>query len=52
LASGGPDTPENTAALCPNCHRSLHYGSDRDALTADLIARILTAEAAHRGDAG
>jgi len=24
LANGGPDTIENTAALCPNCHRKMH----------------------------
>ncbi len=24
LAEGGPDTVDNTAALCPNCHRELH----------------------------
>ena len=26
LADGGPDTVENAAALCPNCHRREHYG--------------------------
>ncbi len=26
LADGGPDTPDNTIALCPNCHRKRHYG--------------------------
>jgi 5-methylcytosine-specific restriction protein A len=26
LADGGEDTVENAAALCPNCHRDLHYG--------------------------
>lgn len=29
LSHGGPDTLENTVALCPNCHRHLHYGKDR-----------------------
>lgn len=29
LSHGGPDTPENTVALCPNCHRHLHYGKER-----------------------
>ena len=24
LARGGADTPENTVALCPNCHRKMH----------------------------
>lgn len=26
LCDGGEDTTENAAALCPNCHRDLHYG--------------------------
>jgi 5-methylcytosine-specific restriction protein A len=26
LADGGEDTIENAMALCPNCHRYLHYG--------------------------
>ncbi|EGX6952625.1 HNH endonuclease [Aeromonas hydrophila] len=26
LAEGGSDTISNTVALCPNCHRELHYG--------------------------
>ena len=29
LALGGDDTVENTAALCPNCHRQEHYGTSR-----------------------
>ena len=31
LAAGGEDTVENAAALCPNCHRELHYGLQGDA---------------------
>jgi len=27
LAQGGTDTVANAIALCPNCHRELHYGS-------------------------
>ena len=27
LAAGGEDTVENAVALCPNCHRELHYGA-------------------------
>lgn len=30
LATGGEDTVTNTVALCPNCHRELHHGSERD----------------------
>lgn len=26
LADGGEDTVDNTIAVCPNCHRELHYG--------------------------
>jgi len=26
LANGGDDTIENTIAVCPNCHRELHFG--------------------------
>ncbi len=26
LAEGGSDTISNAVALCPNCHRELHYG--------------------------
>ena len=27
LVDKGPDTTDNVAALCPNCHRELHYGA-------------------------
>lgn len=26
LADGGDDTVENAVAICPNCHRKIHYG--------------------------
>ncbi|MFM4677342.1 HNH endonuclease [Aeromonas media] len=29
LADGGSDTVGNTVALCPNCHRELHYGANQ-----------------------
>ena len=28
LGDGGPDHPENVIAICPNCHRRVHYGLD------------------------
>lgn len=28
LADGGEDTVENAIAVCPNCHRELHFGSE------------------------
>jgi len=30
LADGGSDTIKNAIAVCPNCHRELHYGLDKD----------------------
>ena len=30
LADGGEDTVENTIAVCPNCHRELHYGEMKE----------------------
>lgn len=42
LANGGVDTIENTAALCPNCHRKMHslnLPSDRDYLTKKNLER-------------
>lgn len=30
LSKGGPDTIENTVALCPNCHRKMHVLNLRD----------------------
>lgn len=40
LAEGGKDITENTVALCPNCHRRMHYGAERLALRAELFERI------------
>jgi 5-methylcytosine-specific restriction enzyme A len=30
LSDGGLDSPTHIAALCPNCHREVHYSVDRD----------------------
>ncbi|MBW7877599.1 MAG: HNH endonuclease, partial [Candidatus Cloacimonetes bacterium] len=40
LALGGPDTPENTVAICPNCHRELHFGRDRGQTLQNLCKRV------------
>ena len=40
LADGGSDTPSNAAALCPNCHRELHYGASQEDLKASLYDSI------------
>ena len=50
LADRGADTPENTAAVCANCHRELHYGAGRRAKTERLRTLITAKEAgAHAG---
>jgi len=40
LADGGSDTTSNTVALCPNCHREMHHGNDKDELVKNLYAYI------------
>lgn len=32
LKDGGEDTIENTVALCPNCHRKMHYAPDEESI--------------------
>ena len=39
LSDGGPDTPENVMALCPNCHRRRHRGRDGDEFNQRLIEK-------------
>lgn len=40
LADGGPDTISNAVALCPNCHREIHYGINAPQLVERLYANI------------
>lgn len=40
LGEGGPDTTDNAAACCPNCHRRLHHDPSRESLRLDIISRI------------
>lgn len=40
LAEGGSDTVTNTVALCPNCHRELHYGQNRLAIRQVLYGKV------------
>ncbi len=47
LAEGGPDTVDNAVALCANCHRLLHHGSDRVQRLGQLydqVARLVRRE--------
>lgn len=53
LSEGGPDTTENAVALCPNCHRHVHYGEDRTERTEVLYRRLSRLRrVAPDGDAG
>lgn len=36
-SDGGADDPDNVVALCPNCHRRVHYGEDGDEFNQKLI---------------
>ena len=40
LAEGGSDTVSNTVAVCPNCHRQLHYGQKPRKLVEELFASL------------
>jgi len=40
LADGGSDRTENAVALCPNCHKQLHYGLRANMLVEDLYSRV------------
>ena len=36
LSDGGPDDPRFMGAVCPNCHREIHYGAEGVSLNAQL----------------
>jgi len=40
LSSGGADTISNCVALCPNCHRALHYSQNAKKLIETLYINI------------
>ena len=40
LASGGSDKISNAVAVCPNCHRELHYGANSADLSDSLYAKV------------
>lgn len=39
LSKGGPDTPENCVALCPNCHKALHFAENQKERTDALYEK-------------
>ncbi|MBY5923384.1 HNH endonuclease signature motif containing protein [Ferrimonas balearica] len=40
LADGGPDTTCNAIAICPNCHRALHYAADKSEIADAIYNKI------------
>lgn len=40
LADGGSDTVANAIALCPNCHREIHYGITKSALVNSMYKKL------------
>lgn len=40
LADGGSDTVDNAVALCPNCHRALHFARNRAEIAGSLYRRL------------
>lgn len=40
LAEKGPDSTENAVAVCPNCHRELHYGQNSKGLVEALYEKV------------
>ncbi|HHY0457501.1 TPA: HNH endonuclease [Vibrio parahaemolyticus] len=40
LADGGSDTVTNTVALCPNCHKEIHFGINAPKLIEQLYSQV------------
>lgn len=44
LADDGPDSPQNVAAICPNCHKEAHFGKNKNAIRERLAEIIQNKE--------
>lgn len=40
LSDRGLDDPRHVAAICPNCHREIHYGTSGAALDNELLIKV------------
>ena len=40
ISDGGPDDPRWVAAVCPNCHKEVHYGISGDELNQELADKL------------
>jgi 5-methylcytosine-specific restriction protein A len=48
LSDGGPDHPKFVAALCPACHREVHYGEHAREKNSALMDRLQVLEVSDR----
>ena len=44
LSEGGPDHPQNVAAVCPNCHRRTEKSQDSKEFNNKIMIKILKKE--------
>ena len=44
ISDGGPDDPRWVAAVCPNCHKEVHYGKEGSLLNKALADKLGTIE--------
>lgn len=47
VSDGGPDHPMHVAAICPSCHREIHFGQNGELRNAEMQVRLRHIEAAH-----
>jgi 5-methylcytosine-specific restriction protein A len=40
ISDGGPDDPRWVAAVCPNCHKEVHYGINGNELNQKLADKL------------
>jgi 5-methylcytosine-specific restriction protein A len=44
VSDGGPDDPRFVIALCPNCHRRVHFGTDGVGYNTTLLSKMKAVE--------
>jgi 5-methylcytosine-specific restriction enzyme A len=49
LTDGGPDDPRAMGAVCPNCHREIHHGTNGQKRNLELQARVTRKEKVAEG---
>ena len=51
LSDGGPDRLDAVAAICPNCHREVHYGQNHTEINDKMLELVRAREVAITGKA-